>query len=74
MAIDFTAATDPLVTAVKLEALAEALGCSLASVKQARMAGEKVGKRAAPPGWEAAVARLARQKAVQLQKLADRLA
>jgi hypothetical protein len=73
MTLDFTAATDPLVSPIKLEDLAKAIGCSLASVKQARMAGEKDGKRAAPPGWEAAVARLARQKAVQLQKLADKL-
>ena len=72
MAQDFLAATDALLTAPKLEELAEAIGCSLGSVKQARM---KVGggRRSPPPGWEAGVARLARQKAAQLQKLAERL-
>jgi len=41
-------------------------------VKQARMKAEG-GRRSPPPGWEAAVARLAREKAAQLLKLADRL-
>lgn len=73
MAIDFTSATDSLLAPTKLEELASAIGCSLASVKQARMKAEN-GRRSAPPGWEAAVARLARLRAAQLQKLADRLA
>ena len=73
MAVDFIAATDALLAKTKPEDLAEAIGCSVASVKQARMT-EGGGRRSPPPGWEAGVARLARQKAAQLQKLADRLA
>jgi len=72
MAEDFTRATDALLAAPKLDELAEAIGCSLASVKQARMKAEG-GRRSPPPGWEAAVARLAREKAAQLLKLADGL-
>ena len=72
MAEDFQSATDALLAAPKLEELAVAIGCSIASVKQARMKAE-TGRRSPPPGWEAAVARLARQKAAQLQKLADKL-
>lgn len=72
MAADFVSATDALLATPKLEELADAIGCSLASVKQARMKAEG-GRRSPPPGWEAGVARLARQKAAQLQKLAERL-
>jgi hypothetical protein len=69
---DFISATDALLATPKLDELAHAIGCSVASVKQARMkAGE--GHRSPPPGWEAGIAHLARRKAVQLQKLADRL-
>lgn len=73
MASDFQSATDTLLAAPKLEELAEAIGCSLASVKQARMKAEG-GRRSPPPGWEAAVARLARHRAAQLEKLAAKLA
>ena len=37
MAVDFIAATDALLAKTKPEDLAEAIGCSLSSVKQARM-------------------------------------
>jgi hypothetical protein len=74
MAIDFKAATDTLFAKTGAEELAGELGCSLQAIKQARMDGEGRGYRSPPPGWEAAAARLARQKAAQLQKLADRLA
>jgi hypothetical protein len=73
MAMDFKAATDALFARTGVDDLASELGCSPASIKQARMDGENAGRRSPPPGWEAAAARLARQKAAQLQKLADRL-
>lgn len=72
MAEDFLSVTDALMKATPLEEMAEAIGCSLASVKQARMKAEN-GRRSPPPGWEAGLARLAKRKAAQLQKLADRL-
>ncbi len=71
---DFVAATDALFSRTGPEELAEALGCAPNSIRQARMDQTKAGHRSPPPGWEAAVARLARQKVVQLQKLADKLA
>jgi hypothetical protein len=74
MAIDFVAATDALFARTGPEDLAEVLGCAPNSVRQARMDQGKRGHRSPPPGWEAAVARLARQKAVQLQRLAEKLA
>lgn len=74
MAMNFVAATDALFARTGPEELADELGCAPNSVRQARMDAGKKGYRAAPPGWEAAVARLARQKAAQLLKLADRLA
>jgi len=74
MAMDFKAATDALFARTGVEELAGELGCSPQSIKQARMAGDGTGHRSPPPGWEAATARLARQKAAQLQKLADKLA
>jgi hypothetical protein len=74
MATDFVAATDLLFKKTGPEELAGELGCAPTSVRQARVEEGKRGHRSPPPGWEAAVARLARQKAAQLQKLADRLA
>ncbi len=73
MAKDFVTATDALFARTGPEELAAALGCASNSIRQARMAEEKRGHRSPPPGWEAAVARLARQKAAQLLKLADKL-
>ena len=73
MAMNFIAATDALFARTGPDDLAKELGCAPNSVRQARMDEGKKGHRTAPPGWEAAVARLARQKAAQLLKLADRL-
>jgi len=73
MAVDFKAATDTLFAKTGAEELAAELGCNPQSIKQARMEPDRPGHRSPPPGWEAATARLARQKAAQLQKLADKL-
>jgi hypothetical protein len=73
MALDFKTATAALFAKTKPEDLAEALGCSAQTIRQARMAEGTKGHRSPPPGWEAATARLMRQKAAQLQKLADKL-
>jgi hypothetical protein len=37
------------------------------------MDAEKAGHRTPPPGWEAAAAKLAKRKAEQLRRLAERL-
>jgi hypothetical protein len=73
MATDFVSATDQLFEKTGPEDLAAILGCAATSVRQARVREGGKGRRSPPPGWEVAVARLARQKASQLQKLADKL-
>lgn len=73
MPLGFIPATDSLFARTGPEDLADVLGCAPNSIRQARMDEGKKGHRSPPPGWEAAVARLARQKAAQLLKLADRL-
>jgi len=73
VAIDFIGATDALFARTGPDDLAKELGCAPNSIRQARMDAGKAGHRSPPPGWEVAIARLARQKAAQLQKLADKL-
>ena len=73
MAMDFRTATDALFSKTGAEDLAHELGCSPQSIKQARMAEDAGGRRSPPPGWEAAAARLAKRKAEQFRKLADKL-
>jgi hypothetical protein len=72
--MDFKKATDELMAGTTRGEIAAVLGCSVATVRQARLSQEANAHRNPPPGWEAATARLARLKAAQLQKLADRLA
>lgn len=74
MAIDFIAATDTLFEKTGPEDLAGELGCSAQAIRQARMDAEKPGHRTPPPGWEAAAAKLARRKADQFKRLAEKLA
>ncbi len=73
MAIDFVSATDTLFEKTGPDDLAGELGCSAQAIRQARMAEGTSGHRSPPPGWEAAAAKLARRKADQFRKLAERL-
>lgn len=73
MAMDFIGATDALFARTGPDDLAKELRCAPNSIRQARMDADKAGHRSPPPGWEAAVARLARQRAAQLLKLADKM-
>lgn len=73
MALDFRAATETLLEKVTVEDLAAELDLKPQTVKQARLAEEANGHRSPPTGWEAAVARLAKRRAEQLRRLADRL-
>jgi hypothetical protein len=73
MALDFKAVTEALFEKVTAEDLAEELKCSPQSIKQARMAEDATGRRSPPPGWEAAAARLAKRRADQLRRLAEKL-
>lgn len=71
--MDFKKATDVLCGAVTHAELADALGVSLASVRQARLDASAAAHRTAPAGWQSAVADLAEKRARQLTRLAEQL-
>ena len=71
--MDFKKATDELLACISHHELADALGCSVATIRQARLTDEAKAKRSAPGGWEIAVARLADSRAKHFKRLADRL-
>lgn len=73
LAMTFTEATDRLTACPTLETLADVLGASYGTVRQARLAPDSGGYRNPPPGWQAGVAKLARQRARELVKLAKAL-
>jgi hypothetical protein len=71
--MDFRKATEVLTEAVTAADIAKAVKRSEQSVRQARMAPDRDGYRAPPPGWEAGVAKLARARAERLLRLAEQL-
>lgn len=74
MTVDFVAATETLFEKTGPEDLAGELGCSAQAIRQARMDADKPGHRSPPPGWQAAAAKLAKKRADQLRRLAEKLA
>ena len=73
MAKDFRAVMEDLGARIGAEEMAAELGCSLQTVKQARMEAGKPGRRPAPEGWEKAASKLAKRQAAYFQRLADKL-
>jgi GMP synthase-like glutamine amidotransferase len=73
MAINFRAATDELLACISHQELAEALGVSVATVRQARLAPEATAHRNPPEGWERMVKRLAAKQAAHFRKLTAKL-
>ena len=71
--MNFREATDILCEAVKHADVAEAVERSEQAVRQARLPADHTGHRSPPPGWEAAVAALARERANSLLQLAKKL-
>ncbi len=70
----FREATDRLAErGVGLAAVADALGVSYATVKQARLDASSPSYRKPPEGWEPVLAALARKRGGELLKLAERL-
>jgi hypothetical protein len=57
----------------RAEALAAELDLKPQTIKQARLAEDANGYTSPPSNWEAAVARLAKRRAEQFRKLAERL-
>ena len=71
--MDFRAATDRMIPAITLADLSAELGMSEAAVRQARLDPESSSYRTPPPGWQRAVAKLARERGGELVKLAEAL-
>ena len=71
--MDFRKATDALVDCCRLHDVAAALGCSYSTVTQARMDMENPAFRTPPVGWKKALAKLARRRAKELERLAEEL-
>jgi hypothetical protein len=71
--MDFIEATDRLTRCHTHDDIADAVGGSLQSIRQARMHPSASGYRSPPPAWEEAIARLARERAAELVKLAKEL-
>lgn len=71
--MDFKKATEELMAGMTREQIAQALGVSEATVRQARLGEAAKAHRNPPEGWEATLAREARRRAERLSKLAERL-
>lgn len=53
--------------------LAELLGVTLQTVRQARLSPQAKGYRTPPAGWEGKLAKVAKRKARELERLAEEL-
>lgn len=71
--MDYREATDILAKRATLEEVAAELGVSVQALKQARLDRDASGYRSPPPGWERAVAAVARRHAGDLAMLATAL-
>lgn len=71
--MDFKKATEELMAGMTRGEIAAALGVSEATVRQARLDASANAHRNPPTGWEPKVARLAKQRAERLTRLAERL-
>lgn len=68
--MNFKEATDGLFDRIDHAELAEALGVSVASIRQARLDPKANAHREPPPNWQKAVIRLAEQQIQHFQRLA----
>jgi hypothetical protein len=73
MAKNFRLVTNELFEKTGAEELAAQIGCSVQSVKQARMDVASPSHRVPPPGWEAAVIKLIDVRIAQLARLKIKL-
>ena len=73
MTINFRKATDELFEVVTHEELAKELGCSVATIRQARRAEGTAAHRSPPKGWERAVLKLAEQKHEHFKRMVAKL-
>ena len=68
--MDFKKASEELMAGMTRGQIADALGCSEATVRQARLEPTANAHRNPPEGWEVVLAKLAKKKAEQYQRLA----
>jgi hypothetical protein len=73
MSINFREATDQLFKVVSHEELAETLGCSVASIRQARRDEGTISYRSPPKGWEKGILKLAEQRLDHFKRLVAKL-
>ena len=71
--MNFMKASTRLIDRTTLSDLAAELGVSATLLSQARFPVRSPAHRSPPDGWEAALVKLARQRALELTDLADRL-
>ena len=69
----FKKATDRLFSRVDHKDLAEELGVSVPSIRQARLSSDALAHRSPPPNWENAVLRLAEERVLHFRKLVEEL-
>ena len=72
MSKDFRKATDELFAVISHDELAKALGCSVASVRQARLDEGAKAHRKPPDGWQKTVKKLAEQQQAHFARLATK--
>lgn len=71
--MDFNEATNRLCERIHHKDVAQALGVSVQTVKQARLGSGKSARRPAPAGWRDQIIRLAELRARHYQGLVDEL-
>lgn len=71
--MDFKAATDGLFDRIDHSELAEALGVSVASIRQARLSPQANAYREPPKQWEEAIIRLAEKRVWHYRKLIEQI-
>jgi hypothetical protein len=67
--MNFKEATDALFERISHEDLADALGISVASIRQARLSPDANAFREPPKGWEEAVLQLAKKRLARDQRI-----
>lgn len=72
-AVEFRAAVKALSAGFTHDEIADVLGASFYSVKQALLPSDSPAYRSPPPGWQKALSKLARKRGGDLAKLADQL-
>ena len=69
--MNFKQATDGLLDRISHEELADALGVSVASIRQARLPETAKAYRNPPPGWQDKVIRLSERRIMHYRKLIE---